>query len=357
MTTALANPEPTIGDITRVLILGDLARLSDVQRADYYTRVCDSLGLNPLTRPFDYITLNGKLTLYARKDATEQLRSLRGVSIQIVAREMVDDVYVVTARATTREGRTDESIGAVTVGNLKGEAKANAMMKAETKAKRRITLSICGLGLLDEMEVETIPGATPVVNVTPPAEPPAPKKQRATALADKTAANSPPTTGAELLVRVRAADTMLAAQKLIQPGELLDHVRLEGVAAGHDEDMLLWSGPAIELAMKVAREFKAKLAERHPPEPEPTAPAPQTTTAEKMTPHEERQLLEAIHSFGKNWMDTKFRAWVCETIGITLQVNDHISILSREQGQKLIEELRAIKARSEARRTKKAGAA
>ena len=32
-------------------------------------------------------------------------------------------------------------------------------MKAETKAKRRVTLSICGLGMLDETEVETIPGA------------------------------------------------------------------------------------------------------------------------------------------------------------------------------------------------------
>jgi hypothetical protein len=29
-------------------------------------------------------------------------------------------------------------------------------MKAETKAKRRVTLSICGLGFLDETEVETL---------------------------------------------------------------------------------------------------------------------------------------------------------------------------------------------------------
>ncbi len=32
-------------------------------------------------------------------------------------------------------------------------------MKAETKSKRRVTLSLCGLGMLDESEVETIPGA------------------------------------------------------------------------------------------------------------------------------------------------------------------------------------------------------
>ena len=33
-------------------------------------------------------------------------------------------------------------------------------MKSETKAKRRVTLSLCGLAVLDELEVETIPNAT-----------------------------------------------------------------------------------------------------------------------------------------------------------------------------------------------------
>jgi len=36
-------------------------------------------------------------------------------------------------------------------------------MKAVTKAKRRLTLSLCGLGWLDETEIETIPDAKPVV--------------------------------------------------------------------------------------------------------------------------------------------------------------------------------------------------
>jgi hypothetical protein len=70
----------------------------------------------------------------------------------------VEDCYVVTARATTPI-RQDESIGAVNIAGLKGDVRANAMMKAETKAKRRVTLSICGLGMLDETEVDSIPGA------------------------------------------------------------------------------------------------------------------------------------------------------------------------------------------------------
>lgn len=161
MSNALAVTAPDAGAIVEnVVVKGDLKDLSPVDRSNYYRAVCQSVGLNPLTKPFEYITLNGKLTLYARKDATDQLRSLRGVSVTIVSREQVGDVYLVIARATTPDGRTDESIGAVTVGSLKGDALANALMKAETKAKRRVTLSICGLGMLDETETETIPGAT-----------------------------------------------------------------------------------------------------------------------------------------------------------------------------------------------------
>lgn len=143
--------------IENVLIGGDLSLLSNEQRVIYYNRTCESLGLNSLTKPFDYIRLNNKLVLYAKRDATDQLRSLRKVSVKIVSREKVGDVFTVTAQATTPDGRSDESIGAVSIGKLAGDALANALMKAETKAKRRVTLSICGLGLLDETEIESIP--------------------------------------------------------------------------------------------------------------------------------------------------------------------------------------------------------
>ncbi len=154
--TALATNQR--GEIMEsVIIKGDLSKLSPEERAQYYAQVCQSIGLNPLTKPFEYITLNGKLTLYARKDATDQLRNIKGVSVSIAGRERIDDVYLVTALARTPDGRTDESIGAVAIAGLKGDNLANAFMKAETKAKRRVTLSICGLGMLDETEIETIP--------------------------------------------------------------------------------------------------------------------------------------------------------------------------------------------------------
>lgn len=160
--SAVANSQPDMSAIEQVVMQGDLSKLNPEQRVTYYRRVCDSLGLNPFTNPFAYISLNGKLTLYAKKDCTEQLRKIHGVSIEDLDYKIVDDLYIVKAKAKDKYGRTDESTGAVVIGNLKGEMKANAIMKAETKAKRRVTLSICGMGWADESEVQSIPGARPV---------------------------------------------------------------------------------------------------------------------------------------------------------------------------------------------------
>jgi hypothetical protein len=44
----------------------------------------------------------------------------------------------------------------VNISGLKGDNYANALMKCVTKAKRRVTLSIVGLGMLDESELDTI---------------------------------------------------------------------------------------------------------------------------------------------------------------------------------------------------------
>ncbi len=144
--------------IERVLISGDLGKLTPDQRLSYYKNVCDSVGLNPLTNPFQYLKLNGKTVLYAGKGCAEQLRAINNVSLSIPDRSLIGDVYVVTVRATMK-GRTDEDEGSVSTKGLYGEALANAHMKALTKAKRRVTLSLVGLGMLDETEAETIPGA------------------------------------------------------------------------------------------------------------------------------------------------------------------------------------------------------
>ena len=148
--------------ISSIVINGDLSKLNPQQKVSYYRQFCERLGLDPLSQPFKLLRLNGKEVMYCDRSGTQQLNKLHNVSHEIKAREMVNGCYVVTAQASTPEGRRTESIGAVPIENLKGDALCNAMMKAETKAKRRATLDLLGLGILDESETETIPNAMPL---------------------------------------------------------------------------------------------------------------------------------------------------------------------------------------------------
>lgn len=187
MSTAATTTDTATVAVERALVMGDLSKLSPDERVALYRRTCDSLGLNYYTQPFGYITLNGRLTLYALKTATDQLRKINGVSVYRLDRQTTEEgLHIVTAYVRDAAGREDQDVGAVNVRGLAGEALANAAMKATTKAKRRATLSICGLGWLDESEADSVPGAR-IVNVetgeivpsasTPPR--PAPRPQPA----------------------------------------------------------------------------------------------------------------------------------------------------------------------------------
>jgi hypothetical protein len=171
---SLPTKPPAGNDIMeQVIIKGDLSKLTPEDRVRYYQEVCKSVGLNPLTRPFEYITLNGKLTLYALRACADQLRQINKVSLKIVSRDVTEGILTVHVQASLPDGRVDEDLGCVAVPDtLKGEARANAELKAITKGKRRATLSICGLGWLDETDVDSIPGAK-----KPPA--PAPNAMKA----------------------------------------------------------------------------------------------------------------------------------------------------------------------------------
>src|SRR6266478_6409804 len=157
--------------IEKVLILGDLSSLTPTDRIDYYNRVCRSLALNPLTMPFSYILFResdggpAKLSLYANKSCTEQLRKIHGVSIiPPLRRSKTEDIVTVEADVRDKTGRTDSASGSVPLFKYKdnnrielsGKELCNAEMKCETKAKRRATLSICGLAFLDESELDTM---------------------------------------------------------------------------------------------------------------------------------------------------------------------------------------------------------
>jgi hypothetical protein len=178
--------------LEKVLLQGDLSSLKTDERIQYYRELCASLDLNPLTKPFEYLEMKGQggkniLTLYVRKDCADQLRNKRNASTAVVSRETLDGVYIVTVRVTTPEGRSQESIGAVPIMKeggrwrtnedgrkefqsdgtfipLRPEERANAYMRAQTKAERRATLALFGLGFaMDESELDTVRGKTVTV--------------------------------------------------------------------------------------------------------------------------------------------------------------------------------------------------
>lgn len=156
--TKIMNEIMFAPDILSDLVLkGDLRQFTPEQKAKYYTNLCRSLGLNPLTKPFDLIVLNNKEQLYANRNCAEQLRKINGISVIEITKDKQGDIFIITVKVQDKTGRYDIATGAVNLKGLSGDQLANKLMTAETKAKRRATLSICGLGMLDETEVATIP--------------------------------------------------------------------------------------------------------------------------------------------------------------------------------------------------------
>jgi hypothetical protein len=195
MTTTGGDISPETLDL--LISTGDIGKLNPTQRIAYYRARCERAGLDPTAQPFEYLTLQGKTILYAKKGATDQLASVHKIRTSILSQSTEGGVRVVTVRAEAADGRATEEVGVANVEGLKGDNLGNAMMKAVTKAKRRAILSLCGLGMMDETEVETVK-ADPVTGevkralpATPPAKPQAARTVDTTASAPPKPASRP----------------------------------------------------------------------------------------------------------------------------------------------------------------------
>jgi hypothetical protein len=149
-----------------LVMRGDISGLTAPQRVQYYLHTCAELGLNPNAQPFAFLKLNGKEVMYPTRGATDQLARIHQVNREIIDGPKVIDLagtkllYAV-CRASLPSGRIETSTAAVPIPSG-AEPVANAVMKVETKARRRATLAILGLALTDESEMDTIPAAARV---------------------------------------------------------------------------------------------------------------------------------------------------------------------------------------------------
>lgn len=170
--TKLAKAEPAqsivhqeLNDelLAKIVQSGDLSMLSQQDRLIYYFTYCRQLGLNALSKPFDYLEEKDKdgkikkISLYPNAIAASQLRDSRNVSTRIVEEKIMLDgeIYSVTVEARIGD-RTEQATGKVGIKAdnwgkpLNGDAKAKAMKKAETQARRRATLAIVGLDAIGD---------------------------------------------------------------------------------------------------------------------------------------------------------------------------------------------------------------
>ncbi len=139
---------------------GDLRILKPDERVRYYRYLCAKLSLDPTFAPIQFVELDGKLRPYITRAGAEMLRAKHGVSTSILRSEIQGNLFVVLVRATAPDGRAEESVAVADLRDKRGNDLGNACLFAETKAKRRATLSLLGLGyFLDETEALSIQGA------------------------------------------------------------------------------------------------------------------------------------------------------------------------------------------------------
>lgn len=156
--------------VESMVLRGDISALTAEERAKFYVQMCGALGISAASQPLAVLRLNGKEVLYVTRGATDQLAAIHRLNRRIVDGPRVIDLagtklVLAVCEATHPNGRVETATATVPLTDH-----VNVLMKCETKAKRRATLSILGLGMLDETEIETIPARDQQPGRTPTRE-------------------------------------------------------------------------------------------------------------------------------------------------------------------------------------------
>lgn len=140
----------------RAAMTGNLKALNNDERWQYYLAMCAHLDLDPVSRPFDWIEQEGRLTLYPNANCASQLADKMGLSFPEFQDNVIGEVYIFRVKAVA-EGRECWATGAVPMGKSP-EQISRAIKKAETQAKRRAALSMGGLALTESDEMQEVGG-------------------------------------------------------------------------------------------------------------------------------------------------------------------------------------------------------
>lgn len=166
--TAIQKQPANTELLKKILFKGDLSSLTPEQQISYYIQRCERIGLDPLSKPFDFLEITDKKTgekkivLYANKECAAQLTVERNISIEKLERIEESGVYTVIAHVRAANSRTGINLSVAKVKGLEGNNYENAVKRCVTQAIRRAILMTCGLGDTDESEISDISTARPL---------------------------------------------------------------------------------------------------------------------------------------------------------------------------------------------------
>ena len=144
-----------------------LDNLSEEEKQAYYINCCEYYGIPAELNLLQFMWLDSNdgtgekhLVLYAKRGATDLMRGTHGISVDEIKETLGDGFVIFTAKGHDKTGRTDIAVGSANLKGLSGKHLDNALMTAQTRATRRLTLQFVGGGLLDESEVQALVGGT-----------------------------------------------------------------------------------------------------------------------------------------------------------------------------------------------------
>lgn len=136
----------------------DIDKMSDPEQRQYYLDACEYFQVPPELNVlyFTYFDSGDGArvkVLAAKKGATDIIRDRLHISIAELTEKMVNGSIVFFAKGVNGKGRVEMATGAKYIEGLKGQDLDSAIMTAQTRALKRLTLQFAGGGLLDESEV------------------------------------------------------------------------------------------------------------------------------------------------------------------------------------------------------------
>jgi hypothetical protein len=137
----------------------NLNTATNEQLDEYRLKTASILKIDPFM--LDYIWMSDPETglknrvLYAKRGAAEILRQNLSISVESLVPSVTQDgLLSFMASGRDKTGRQEIAVGSAYLDGLKGDKKAHAVMTAQTRAVRRLTLQFVGGGILDETEVQ-----------------------------------------------------------------------------------------------------------------------------------------------------------------------------------------------------------